>query len=88
MAGSDTPLPDKEYDGERPAVRCDHSIALYKDEHGNLHALNPVCTHMKCDVTWNPTERSWDCPCHGARYDIDGKVLTGPADRDLEKVEL
>jgi Rieske Fe-S protein len=66
----------------------DHSVALYKDESGNLHALNPVCTHMKCNVSWNNAERSWDCPCHGARYDIDGKVLTGPADRDLERIEL
>jgi nitrite reductase/ring-hydroxylating ferredoxin subunit len=66
----------------------DHSVALYKDEAGNLHAVNPVCTHMKCNVSWNNAERSWDCPCHGARYDIDGKVLTGPADRDLERIEL
>jgi glycine/D-amino acid oxidase-like deaminating enzyme/nitrite reductase/ring-hydroxylating ferredoxin subunit len=66
----------------------DHSIAIYKDDSGNLHALNPVCTHMKCNVAWNNAERSWDCPCHGARYDIDGKVLTGPADRDLERVDL
>ena len=66
----------------------DRSMALYKDEKGNLHALNPVCTHMKCNVAWNNAERSWDCPCHGARYDIDGRVLTGPADRDLEKISL
>lgn len=68
------------YEGEK--------IALYKDEHHLLHAVSPSCTHMKCDVTWNTTERSWDCPCHGARYDAEGKVLTGPADRDLEKIEI
>jgi len=66
----------------------DHTLALYKDAKGNLHALHPACSHMKCNVAWNASERSWDCPCHGARYDIDGKVLTGPADRDLEKIEL
>lgn len=65
-----------------------HTIALYKDEEANLHAVNPVCTHMKCSVAWNSAEKSWDCPCHGARYSIDGKVLTGPADKDLEIVEL
>jgi glycine/D-amino acid oxidase-like deaminating enzyme/nitrite reductase/ring-hydroxylating ferredoxin subunit len=75
--------------GEGKLVKYeDHSIALYKDDQGNLHAVHPVCTHMKCNVAWNSAERSWDCPCHGARYDIDGKVLTGPADRDLEKIEL
>ncbi|MBO9571773.1 MAG: FAD-dependent oxidoreductase, partial [Chitinophagaceae bacterium] len=63
-------------------------IALYKDDNGKLYAVNPVCTHLKCDVKWNVAEKSWDCPCHGARYDINGKVLTGPADRDLEQVEL
>jgi len=66
----------------------DHKIALYKEPNGSLHAIDPVCTHMKCEVKWNSAERSWDCPCHGARYRYDGKVLTGPADKDLEKVEL
>ncbi|HEY4149279.1 MAG TPA: FAD-dependent oxidoreductase [Chitinophagaceae bacterium] len=61
-----------------------HFIALSKDEQGELHAVHPTCTHMKCNVAWNSAEQSWDCPCHGARYDADGKVLTGPADMDLE----
>jgi hypothetical protein len=43
---------------------------------------------MKCTVHWNTAEKTWDCPCHGARYDWEGKVLTGPADRDLEIIEL
>jgi glycine/D-amino acid oxidase-like deaminating enzyme/nitrite reductase/ring-hydroxylating ferredoxin subunit len=59
-------------------------IAAYRDEKGNIHALNPVCTHAKCIVNWNSEEKSWDCPCHGARYDIDGAVLTGPATKALE----
>lgn len=61
-------------------------IAAYKDAAGKLHGLNPVCTHAKCIVNWNQEEKSWDCPCHGARYDIDGKVLSGPARKDLEKI--
>lgn len=64
------------------------SLALYKNESGNLFALNPVCTHAKCIVAWNRAERSWDCPCHGARYDIMGNVLTGPARKGLEVVSL
>lgn len=63
-------------------------IALYKDEDGHLHAVNPVCTHLKCEVKWNIAEKSWDCPCHGARYSFDGAVLTGPADNDLELLEI
>lgn len=61
-------------------------IAAFKDEEGTVHALSPVCTHAGCIVSWNGEERSWDCPCHGARYDIDGKVLTGPATRDLRRI--
>jgi Rieske Fe-S protein len=64
------------------------NIALYKDENGKLFALNPVCTHAKCVVDWNGAEQSWDCPCHGARYAITGEVLTGPARKGLEVIEL
>jgi Rieske Fe-S protein len=64
------------------------SLGLYKDEDGVLHAVNPACTHVKCAVAWNAAEKSWDCPCHGARYSVDGEVLTGPASRDLEKIEI
>lgn len=52
-----------------------HTIALYKDKNGGLHAINPVCTHMKCSVAWNAAEQTWDCPCHGARYSTDCLVL-------------
>ena len=66
----------------------EHKVALHKDEHGELHAISPICTHLKCEVKWNTAERSWDCPCHGARYDINGEVLTGPADMGLEPIEI
>ncbi len=62
-------------------------IAAYRDEKGVMHALNPTCTHMGCIVNWNQEELSWDCPCHGARFDIDGKVLTGPATIDLSQIQ-
>lgn len=75
--------------GEGRVVKYEgKSLALYKDDNGQLHAINPVCTHAKCTVGWNTAEKTWDCPCHGARYDIDGQVLTGPARVDLEVVEL
>ena len=73
--------------GEGKVVKFEGSkLAIYKDESGKVHALNPVCTHAKCIVDWNSSEKSWDCPCHGARYDIHGNVLTGPAHKGLEVV--
>lgn len=75
--------------GEGRVVKYEgEAIALYKDEHGGLHALNPICSHMKCEVSWNVSEKSWDCPCHGARYDMEGNVITGPATKGLSKIEL
>ena len=62
-------------------------IAAYRDESGTLHRVSPVCTHMGCDVAWNPAEKSWDCPCHGSRFTPDGSVLNGPANAPLGKIE-
>jgi glycine/D-amino acid oxidase-like deaminating enzyme/nitrite reductase/ring-hydroxylating ferredoxin subunit len=58
-------------------------LAVYRDPRGNLHAVSPVCTHLGCHVHFNQAERSWDCACHGSRFDVDGTVLHGPATRDL-----
>lgn len=66
----------------------DKKIAVYKDGTGGVHALDPVCTHAGCIVKWNGTEKSWDCPCHGGRFDIHGKVLTGPPRKDLQKIDI
>lgn len=75
--------------GEGKIVKYeDQTLGLYKDEKGVLHAVNPACTHMKCAVAWNVAEQSWDCPCHGARYNCDGEVLNGPASKDLESIEV
>ncbi len=81
-------LADLAPDEGRVIVFEGKKIAIYKDEDGKLHALSPTCTHLKCTVSWNLAERSWDCPCHGARYDFDGKVLTGPATQQLEMVSV
>jgi glycine/D-amino acid oxidase-like deaminating enzyme/nitrite reductase/ring-hydroxylating ferredoxin subunit len=62
--------------------------AVYRDERGQLHASSPVCQHLYCLVTWNPAERSWDCPCHGSRYAGDGTVIQGPATRNLRPRKL
>lgn len=63
-------------------------IAVYKGENGAIHAVSPTCTHLQCEVKWNNAELSWDCPCHGARYDASGRVLNGPASMNLEEVMI
>ncbi|MGJ0430466.1 FAD-dependent oxidoreductase [Methylobacter sp.] len=62
-------------------------FAVYRDEAGELHQVSAVCTHMKCIVNWNEEEKSWDCPCHGSRFTVDGQVIEGPAIVDLPKRE-
>lgn len=60
-----------------------HIVAAYKDDHGHLTLNSAVCTHLGGIVRWNTAEKSWDCPCHGARYDCYGKVIEGPTCQDL-----
>ncbi|MBI4261193.1 MAG: FAD-dependent oxidoreductase [Actinobacteria bacterium] len=62
-------------------------LAVFKGEDGALVALDPKCTHMGCTVDWNQTERTWDCPCHGSRFAVDGAVIQGPAKRSLEPAD-
>ena len=79
-------LPER---GEGTIVRrAGQPIAVYRDESGELHASSAVCTHMYCIVEWNDSERTWDCPCHGSRFDCDGTVESGPALEDLSPREL
>ncbi|NKE55686.1 FAD-dependent oxidoreductase [Lentzea sp. PSKA42] len=58
---------------------------VYRDDDGQLHAVSLRCTHLGCLVRFNAAERSWDCPCHGSRFDVDGAVLEGPATKPLPK---
>ena len=62
-------------------------IAAFRDEQGALHERSATCTHVGCVVSWNAAERSWDCPCHGSRFDIDGRVLNGPAPSPLDEAK-
>jgi len=63
-------------------------IATYRDENGKLHAFSAVCPHLGCVVRWDACEKTWDCPCHGSRFDALGRVVNGPAISDLERVEI
>lgn len=58
-------------------------VAIYREPDGTVHRMSAVCVHLGCTVTWNAAERTWDCPCHGSRYDRFGTVINGPANDDL-----
>jgi glycine/D-amino acid oxidase-like deaminating enzyme/nitrite reductase/ring-hydroxylating ferredoxin subunit len=72
--------------GEGRIVR-DHlgQAAVYRDDEGRLHELSARCTHLGCIVSWNSAERTWDCPCHGSRFDHEGAVIQGPAVEPLRR---
>jgi glycine/D-amino acid oxidase-like deaminating enzyme/nitrite reductase/ring-hydroxylating ferredoxin subunit len=61
-------------------------VATYRDDKGLVHEYSAVCPHLGCVVDWNSKEKTWDCPCHGSRYDAYGKVFQGPANTDLSPV--
>ena len=71
-------------DGTGRIVKYDgKTYAAYRDHSSKLHLLSPICPQTGCTVAWNPSEVSWDCPCHGSRFSFDGKLLNGPALADL-----
>ena len=63
-------------------------IGIYKNENGKIYAVKPVCTHLGCLLSWNDVEKTWDCPCHGSRFNYEGKNIYDPAFRDLEIYNL
>jgi glycine/D-amino acid oxidase-like deaminating enzyme/nitrite reductase/ring-hydroxylating ferredoxin subunit len=65
--------------------RGSSKLAVSRDDTGRLHHCSAVCTHLGCIVSWNSTERTWDCPCHGSRFTNDGKLLNGPSLGPLSK---
>lgn len=58
-------------------------VAVFRDEQGGFHECSAICPHLGCLVNWNTAERSWDCPCHGSRFDPYGVVLNGPVTSNL-----
>jgi len=65
--------------------RNGETVAAFRAEDGSVRAVSATCTHLACRVAFNTAERTWDCPCHGSRFDIDGRVLEGPAVEDLPR---
>jgi Rieske Fe-S protein len=60
-----------------------HKVAVYRDPQGALHECSAVCPHLLGVVSWNYAEHTWDCPCHGSRFNPYGHVVNGPANSDL-----
>lgn len=74
--------------GEGKILKLDgQRVAVYRDARGKATTLSPVCTHMGCIVHWNQADSTWDCPCHGSRFQATGEVLAGPAESPLEQAE-
>jgi glycine/D-amino acid oxidase-like deaminating enzyme/nitrite reductase/ring-hydroxylating ferredoxin subunit len=82
----EAPAVDEVRPGEGKLVRRGgETLAVYREETGALRVCSAVCTHLGCLVQWNNAERTWDCPCHGSRFDPSGEVINGPAVRGLER---
>ncbi|MBU8908839.1 FAD-dependent oxidoreductase [Desertibacillus haloalkaliphilus] len=80
--------PEELSEDEGSAVKVNGKRAgAYRDTDGQLHIVDTTCTHMYCEVEWNSGDRTWDCPCHGSRYSIEGEVIEGPAKKPLQKIE-
>lgn len=63
-------------------------VGIYKDAEGNIYAVKPICTHLGCLLSWNDVDKTWDCPCHGSRFNFDGTNIYSPAFKDLETYDL
>lgn len=88
VTGGDVSSTDDIVTGTGAVVRRGLSkVAACRDEAGTLHECSAVCPHLGCIVEWNSNESTWDCPCHGSRFDKRGALLCGPANRDLAPLE-
>ena len=88
LTGGDVDSADDIKPGQGAIVRHGlKKVAAYRDESGKLHQRSAVCVHLGCIVDWNSKEKTWDCPCHGSRFDAYGKVFQGPANSDLAAIE-
>jgi Rieske Fe-S protein len=88
LTAGDVSSPDEIARGSGAVLRRGLTkVAIYRDEQGNLHERSAICTHLGCIVSWNSSEHTWDCPCHGSRFDKDGQVLNGPAVHDLAEIQ-
>lgn len=59
-------------------------VGAYRDKTGKFHLVSPRCPHMGCQLAWNPDEKSWDCPCHGSRFDYQGNIIDNPSHKSIK----
>lgn len=80
---------EKIENGNGAIIEIDGSnVGVYKDINGKIYAVKPNCSHLGCLLSWNNTDKTWDCPCHGSRFDYRGRNLYEPAIKDLDIVEI
>ena len=80
---SDVKIPDLSRGEARVIGNGKEKFSVYLDEEGHMHRLQAVCNHRGCTLVWNTAEKTWDCPCHGSRYNYEGQVIHAPALIDL-----
>lgn len=80
-------LEDLAIDEGSPVIINGKRAGAYRDQNGELHIVDTTCTHLGCEVEWNDSEKTWDCPCHGSRFSVDGDILNGPATKELKKIQ-
>jgi nitrite reductase/ring-hydroxylating ferredoxin subunit len=88
LGGSDVSSVDEIENGSGALIREGISkTAVFRDDQGQLHRRSAICPHLGCIVHWNGAEATWDCPCHGSRFDPLGGVINGPANTDLANLD-
>jgi Rieske Fe-S protein len=87
LAGTEASSVASIANGEGRIVRVEGRLAAaYRDEDGKAHVSSAICPHLGCVVAWNEAEHTWDCPCHGSRFQATGELMNGPAEKALEKM--
>jgi Rieske Fe-S protein len=74
--------------GKGAIVEVDGKKAAVFNNNGKFEVFSAACTHLGCMVQWNEAEKTWDCPCHASIFSADGKVISGPAKRGLDKLKI
>lgn len=88
VASEETSLQDVKCNEGKVLKLDGKKVAAYRSVDGEVTQLSAICSHLGCIVHWNEAETSWDCPCHGSRFDTSGKVLAGPAETPLKSLDV